>query len=298
MKQPTHETIAMAKLVLAMFIFGTIGIFVRHIPLPSSVIGLTRGALGSLFLLILVLWKEKSLAVADIRRNRLILFFSGSFIGINWILLFEAYRHTSVAIATVCYYLAPVFVILASPLILKEKLTPRKLLCAAAAMLGLIFVSGVLERNPDVGYDPRGILFGVGAAVFYAGVVLLSKQLKEISAYDTTFVQVGVATLVLLPYTLLTVEPGELHFSPLTILLLVIVGILHTGFAYGLYFGALKVLKAQTMAIFSYIDPIVAILLSALLLRENLGLLGILGAGLVLGSTFISERKDVKNQLK
>ncbi|MBQ2860798.1 MAG: EamA family transporter [Peptococcaceae bacterium] len=276
------------QLSLSMFIFGTIGIFVRHIPFPSSVIALARGGIGMLFLLLVVVLSKQKLSASDIRRNLLPLCLSGFFLGFNWILLFEAYRYTTVATATLCYYLAPVFVILVSPLILKEKLTAKKLICVAVALLGMVFVSGVLETGLPSAGEGKGILFGIAAATFYASVVLCNKHIHDISSYDMTIMQLGIATVVLLPYTLLTESVGDLQFTAGALGMLLFVAIVHTGVAYALYFSSMQGLSSHTIAIFSYVDPIVAIMLSALLLHEPMGISGIIGAVLILGSTLIS----------
>lgn len=275
--------------IAAMVIFGTIGIFVKFIPLPSSVIAVARGLIGASFLLLTMLLTRKKPDKAAIKANLWLLIVSGGFIGINWILLFESYRHTTVATATLCYYLAPVFVVLLSPLVLKEKLSPIKGLCAAVAVLGMVFVSGVFDQGGlDMSQLP-GILCGIGAAAFYAGVVLLNKKMKPIRAMDCTFIQLAAAALVLLPYTLLTENYAALSIEPLGLVLLITVGIVHTGISYAMYFGSVHKLSAQTVAIFSYIDPVVAILLSALFLQEPMTVWGWVGAILILGSTLVSE---------
>ena len=290
------ENQAKAKLeqLFSMLIFGTIGIFVRFIPLPSSVIALARGIIGAAFLLLIVCARRSRLSLAAIRRNLPLLLASGAFLGFNWMLLFEAYRYTTVATATLCYYLAPVFITLASPLVLRERLTPVKVLCVVAALFGMALVSGVWEAGAGGSRSLTGVLLGVGAAVLYACIVLLNKKLKDIAAFDTTIMQLGISALVLLPYALLTESAAQMQISPLSGVLLLTVGILHTGVAYALYFGSIRGLPAQTVAIFSYIDPIVAILLSALLLKERMGLAGGVGAELVLGSTLISEVSEAR----
>ena len=282
---------AKLELIASMFIFGTIGIFVRHIPLPSSMIALVRGFVGAFFVLLFVYLKKSRIDKEAIRKNFRMLALSGAFIGINWILLFESYNYTTVATATICYYMEPIFVILASPFLLKEKLTAKKGICAALALLGMGFVSGVLETGIPALSEAKGGLYGLGAACFYATVVLMNKKITDINAYDKTIMQLGMGAIVLTPYVMLTQNFGTaaLSMTPPLWALLLFVGLVHTGVAYVLYFDALKDLKAQTVAIFSYIDPIVAILLSALLLKENMGLYGVIGAVLVLGSTFISE---------
>ena len=282
---------AKLELIASMFIFGTIGIFVRHIPLPSSVIALVRGFVGAFFVLLFVYLKKSRPDKAAIRKNFRMLALSGAFIGVNWILLFESYHYTTVATATLCYYMQPIFVIMASPFLLKERLTVKKVLCVAVALLGMVFVSGVLQTGIPALSEAKGILYGLGAAFFYATVVLMNKKITDINAYDKTIMQLGMGALVLTPYVLLTQDMGTavLSMTPALWVLLLFVGLVHTGVAYVLYFDGLKDLKAQTAAIFSYIDPIVAIILSALLLQENMGLFGVIGAVLVLGSTFVSE---------
>ncbi len=280
---------AKLKLISSMFIFGTIGLFVRYIPLPSSVIACVRGLIGMLFLLLVMALRHKRLDTAAIRKNALVLILSGAAIGINWILLFEAYRFTTVATATLCYYLAPMFVLLASPFVLRERLTIRKLLCVVVSLVGMVFISGILDSGISSIRELAGILLGVGAAVFYATVVLLNKKMNNISANDRTIMQLGIAALTVLPYILLTEDISVLQTTPLAIGLLLVVGIVHTGIAYAMYFGSLKDLNAQTAAIFSYIDPIVAIILSALLLNEQMGWTGVVGAVLILGSALVSE---------
>ncbi|MCH4179039.1 MAG: DMT family transporter [Megasphaera sp.] len=286
----SEETKAKLALLSAMLIFGTIGIFVRYIPLPSSIIALARSSVATIFLFILLAVRHQPICFSAIRQNMCCLFASGLMLGLNWILLFEAYRYTTVAVATVCYYMAPSIVMIAAPFILHERLTLRKGICVITALAGIILISGV-GQNSGTG-DLTGILCGLGAACFYAGIILLNKKLSGLTAYDRTIVQLGIAAILLIPYTLCTEDFTALAIAPIVLILLAVIGIVHTGIAYVLYFGSIPYLKAQTVAIFSYTDPIFAILLSALFLQEPLGLISICGAVLVLGSTFISEIKS------
>ena len=274
------------KILTSMAIFGTVGIFVRFIPMASAAIAFCRGVLGCAFLLILMALTGKKPNLRDIKRNGWILAISGAAIGINWILLFEAYRYTTVAIATICYYLAPAFVTLGSPLV-GEKLSGKKLGCIGVALVGMVFVSGVLQGNQSGNF--LGVLLGLGAAVFYASVILMNKKISPISAYDKTLCQIGAASLVIAPYLLIA---GGLEFSAMTGLgwvMLLVVGIVHTGIAYALYFGGIRDVNAQTAAILSYLDPVLSILLSALILRERLDIFSVIGAVLILGSALYSE---------
>lgn len=276
-------------LIVSMCIFGTVGIFRRYIDLPSSLIALVRGLLGTGFLGGYLLLRRQLLDQQAIRKNFLLLLASGAAIGFNWIFLFEAYCCTSVATATLCYYLAPILVILASPVVLGEKLTVRKGLCALAALTGMVFVSGIPEAGLPGLSESKGILFGLAAAVLYASVILMNKKMTAIPALDQTIFQLGFASATMVPYVLLTVSPAVLSFDAISVVMLCILGAVHTGLAYLLYFGSMGRLKAHTVALFSYIDPVLAILLSALLLKEPLTPGGILGAILILGAACISQ---------
>ena len=281
-------------LIASMAVFGTIGIFVRYIPIPSSIIAMIRGFIGMLFLLAVILIRRSKISWALIKKKILPLFLSGGFIGINWILLFESYKHTTVATATLCYYLAPIFVILASPLVLGEKLTAKKLICVCTALMGMVLVSGIINVDSFKVSEISGILLGIGAAVFYASVILLNKKLTEIPTFDKTFMQLGSSAVVILPYTLITEDFGAIEFTVPVILLLLVVGVIHTGLSYALYFSAIGKLPSHTVAIFSYIDPIVAIILSALLLNEPMGVFEVIGAVMILGAAFVSEIPNKK----
>lgn len=285
---------ATLKSTLSMVIFGTIGIFRRYIPLPSSMVAMTRGIVGMLFLLAFLRIRKVKLNGAAIKKNIWTLIVSGAVMGVNWILLFEAYNYTSVATATLCYYLAPIFIIIVSPFLLKEKITAKKLVCVCVALLGMVFVSGILQTGISDISEIKGVLLGVGAAALYATVVLLNKRLGDVPAYDRTILQLGAAGVALLPYVLLTENVAAMEFTGLSVLMLAIVCMVHTGVAYALYFGSLMDLKAQTAAILSYIDPVVAIILSALLLKENMGVLGMIGAVLILSAAVVSELPEKK----
>lgn len=276
---------ARANVISAMLIYGSIGLFIRYIPLPSSVIAMVRGFIGAPFVLLVMLLARKGSELKAVKGKLLPLCISGAVMGLNWILLFEAYRFTSVAVATLCYYMAPIFIVSASPFLFKEKLDRRRLLCIAAALLGMVLVSG-LGKNGD---SLKGVMLALGAAVLYATVVSINKLCGDVSSYGRTFVQLASAAFVLLPYNLLSGNLNGANPGLAGGLVLLLVGVIHTGFAYYLYFGSMDVLPAQSLAILSYIDPVTAVLLSDLILHEPLTLPAIFGAVLILGAALISE---------
>ena len=271
-----------------MFIFGTIGVFRRWIPFPSSVVALARSAIGLLFLLLLRAVRHEPIKGAAVRKNLVKLLILGAMLGFNWIFLFEAYNHTSVAAATMCYYMAPVFIILLSPVVFGEKITLLKGLCALAAVFGMVLVSDVFTSGL---HGARGLVYGLIAASLYAAIVIVNRTLRDISAEDRTILQFAAAALVMLPYVLLTEDVRALRFTPQVTLLLLVVGVVHTGLAYVLYFGSIADVSAQTAALLSYIDPVVAVLLSLTLLHESMSPAAIFGAALVIGAMALSERK-------
>ncbi len=280
---------AKLKVFASMFIFGTIGIFVRYISLPSEIVALARGIIGVIFLLGVVLIRGGKLNWTQIRKNLLWLILSGTALGFNWIFLFESYRFTSVAVGTLCYYMAPIFIIIVSPLLLRERLTVKKVICVVLALLGMVCISGVLAGGFPSGSELRGILLGLAAAVLYASIVLMNKKIYGVSAYDKTILQLGISAITLIPYCLLTTDLAAIDLTGKALPMLLLVGIIHTGLAYYLYFGAMDHVSGQTAAMISYVDPAIAVLASIIILREPMEPVEAFGAVLILGAALMSE---------
>ena len=274
-------------LVTSMVIFGTLGPFVRNIPVASGELALYRAILAALLIAAFLIVTRQKIPFANIRREIPLLLASGVAMGINWILLFEAYRYTTVSAATLSYYFAPVIVTVVCPILFREKLTGRQLLCFFMSTLGLVLITGIGEMGG--GRDLIGILFGLGAAVFYATVVLLNKFIKKVEGIHRTFLQFLAAIVVLLPYVLLTGGVTLGNMGGVGWANLLVVGLIHTGVTYCLYFSSLKELPGQKAAILSYIDPLVAVLISVTVLGEHMTLWQIVGGLLILGFTLWNE---------
>ncbi len=272
------------SMIISMVIFGTIGIFVEFIGLPSGFIASFRGIVGAILIVIAMLIKGSKPNFKVLKKKLWLLLLSGCFIGFNWILLFESYRHTGIPVATVCYYTAPLIVTALSPVVLKEKLGVKQVVCIFIALVGIVAVSGVLQGGST---KLLGVCLGLGAAVLYACVVLMNKFMGEVPAYEKTAIQLGSAGLVALPYALLT--SADITFNVKSVVLLLVVGIVHTGIAYMLYFESIKRLKAQTVAILSYIDPASAIILSAIVFMQMPKGYELVGAVLIMCAAFFSE---------
>ena len=288
------KKLSLISLVFSMTIFGTIGIFRNYIPFPSAFLAMARGFIGSAFIFLFLIITKKGIDFSAIKKNLLLLIISGAFIGINWILLFEAYKYTTVSVATLCYYMAPLFVTAASAVLFKEKLNVKKVICIITAVFGMILVSGVANGTPIKSDEIIGIILGLGAAIFYSSVTLMSKKVKDISSFDITLVQLLSAAIVVMPYSLIFENISFEGANPGALWLVLLVGILHTGIAYVMYFTSVKNLEASKVAIFSYLDPIIAIVLAALILKEEMSLTSGIGAALVLVSAFVSEVEFVR----
>lgn len=280
---------ARASLCLSMAIFGTIALFTRAIPLSSGELALLRAVMAACVVAIFMRLGGMRISFSSIRHELPKLLFSGAAMGINWILLFEAYRYTTISNATLSYYFAPVIVTAVSPFLFRERMTKMQLFCFIMSTIGLALVIGVGDLSVS-GTHMTGILFGLGAACFYAAVILLNKRIRSVSGLERTLIQFIAAIIVLTPYVLLTtgVNLGALDMPAM--LCLLVLGVVHTGFAYCLYFSSLKDLPGQEAAILSYIDPLVAVLLSVLVLGEAMTPLQAVGGAMILGFTLLNER--------
>lgn len=270
-----------------MALYGTTGILKKFIPFSSSFISFTRAVIALLLILSVVLIQKKKLDFQGIKKNLVYLLAVGLLLGLNWIAYFEACNYTTVAKASLCYYMAPVLIIALSPILYKEKLGGKKVLCVLVAVAGMVMVSGVLTDSTHG--DWKGIAIGLGAAVIYALVIIFSRKITDVPSYDKTAVQMAIAALVMLPVVLVNGEPATGNANAMEWILLIIIGTVNTGLAYIIYFDKVTKLKAQTVAIFAYADPVVSVLLSALILKEPLGIFGIVGAVLIIGAMIINE---------
>ena len=275
-------------LILSMVSFGTLAPFVRNIDVSSGELALYRAILASLLIGAFLLLTKQKTSLLSLKKELLLLLFSGIAMGFSWILLFEAYKYTTVAIATLSYYFAPVIVTLVCPILFREKLTGKQIVCFVMSTVGLSLVIGITNLGSG-GRDAVGIAFGLGAAVLYATVILLNKFIKGVTGIHRTLLQFLAAVMVLIPYVLLTsgVNLGNLDGTGWVCLL--IVGLVHTGITYCLYFTSLKELSGQEAAILSYMDPLVAVLIGVLVLKEPLTWQQLVGGGLILGFTLLNE---------
>ncbi len=282
-----HRKDPRLMLIASMIIFGTIGLFVRNIAVSSAELALYRAVLAALLIMMFLVVTKQRILFSTIKKEFPLLLISGAAMGINWILLFEAYKYTTVSAATLSYYFAPVIVTAVCPFVFHEKLTGKQILCFVMSTVGLVLITGL--GTVGNGEDLTGIMFGVGAAVFYATVILLNKFIKKVEGLHRTVLQFFSAILVLLPYVMFNGDVTLHTLDGKGWINLLMVGLLHTGIAYCLYFPSLKELPGQKAAILSYIDPLVAVLISVTILGETMTLWQVIGGLLILGFTLWNE---------
>lgn len=283
-----RELRARLMIIVSMAIFGTIGLFVRNIPAASSEIALFRAILAAVLIGLFLAVRKTPVPFRDIRKEIPLLILSGVAMGFNWILLFEAYKYTTISLATLSYYFAPVIVTAVCPVLFRERLTRLQIICFLMSTLGLVLITGIGDVSGG-GNNGKGILLGLGAAVLYACVVLTNKFIKKVGGIHRTLLQFLAAIAVLLPYVVMT-DGITVHRMPLSGWgYLLVVGLVHTGIAYCLYFSALRDVRGQEAAILSYVDPLVAVALSVTLLHESMNIFQMTGGALILGFTLINE---------
>lgn len=279
---------AQIQMITAMGIFGTVGIFVKKIPLSSGEIALFRAIIAILAIVGFQMIRKKKLCYKLIKKDLPILMFSGVAMAFNWILLFQAYKYTSISIATLSYYFAPVIVMLLSSVIFDEKISRKQLICFGFATIGLVLVMNINHSDGNRNHM-IGILFGLGAAFLYALVILLNKKIKHITGIDRTICQFTAAILVLLPYVIATSGIRIASVGSKGLMYLMILGLLHTGFTYVLYFSSVKNLPGQKVAILSYIDPLIAVIVSVVVLAESISVQQVIGGFMILIFTLLDE---------
>ena len=269
--------------ILSMLIFGTNGLLVSRLSLSASQVVLLRTLLGGVLLTGLVLLRG-GFDRASVRAEAVPLLLGGAALGANWVALFEAYRLLNISLATLIYYTAPMLILLFSPLLFREKLNGAKITAICAVAVGLVCISGSIAFG---GLSAHGLLTALLSALFYAALIVFNKRIERTGGLQTAAIELDVAFLVVLLYVLSTSTFPRPLRSDLPAV--AVIGLVNTGLAYLLYFSGLQKLPAQSVALISYVDPVSALLFSALFLHEALTPLQLFGAVLIIGGALFGE---------
>ena len=273
--------------IAAMVIFGTNGLLVAKISLSSAEIVLMRTFLGFIFLFAVVA-ARRSFSFSDLKRDIVPATIGGAALGLNWVLLFGAYKYAGVSIATLVYYCGPMIALILSPIIFKEKLTTNKIVAVVAVAAGMLCISGNVTQGSDM---QTGLLLGAGAAALYALIIIVTKRVTHLSGLNCSMYELFISFIVMVFYLLINGIKLPVIPSADDIVYVLIIGFVNTGLAYSMYFSALQKLPAQPSSLISYADPLTALIVSALFLGEKLGIVQLLGAVLILGGACLGELK-------
>ncbi|NLC66288.1 MAG: EamA family transporter [Clostridium sp.] len=283
-------TNAKLNIIVSMLIWGSIGVFVREITLSSIEIAFLRAFIGSMFLIIVILLKRIKLDKKLLKKNIVFLILSGMALAANWFLLFEAMKYTTISNAILSYYFAPIFIVLFSAILFKEKITFKNIFYLLISITGLFIIMKSDGLEVGNGFNHiKGILYGLSGAIVYAIIVILNKYIKGLSGVHTTVLQLLIASISLTPFIFKNSGYKFLALNNKMWFFILTLGIVHTGVAYLLYFSAIKNVKGKSIAILSYLDPIVAVLTAFIFLQESMNKFQIFGALLILVSSYLSE---------
>lgn len=281
-KNNTDKTI---KYLTAVILYGTIGYFLHYVNAASEFVVMCRGLIGSLFILLVMFIKKDLPDLKAIKNNLIYLIVSGVALGLNWVFLFSGYKY-SISISSLCNYTAPIMVVVISALFLKEKINRKQMICVLCSFVGILLVSGAFETQEST--DMHGFVYGMLAAIGFVVLVLCNRRLKGIKPLDKTVVQLFVSFLTVLPYVLINHSiPTSLDRE--SILIILMLGIVHTGIAYIFYFGSIDTLPVSKVAILGYIEPVLSIITGVVFFKETLTVFGGVGALMILISALVSE---------
>ena len=272
------------KHFLSVTLFGLNGVVASFILLSSYEIVFFRTLLGSLLMAFVFFLRREKFTFLQHKKQFFFLMLSGLIMGVHWMFLYEAYARVGPGLGTLLCYCGPVIVVALSPLVFKEKLTLPKLIGFAAVMLGVFCISGISGAK----MDPLGFISGILSAVTYAGMVIFNKKAKDIGGLENTMFQLGFAFVAVSVFLLIR-QGFSIPVKGSDVLPILGLGLVHTGFGCWLYFSTMSKLPVQTVSILGYLEPLFAVLFSALLLSRPMLPLQWLGAGLIIGGAMIAE---------
>lgn len=278
------------KYLFATLLFGSNGIVSSHILLSSYEIVLFRTLLGSVFLVMLFLLTGGRFHAKEYRRDFIFVLLSGLAMGASWMFLYEGYQQIGVGMATLLYYTGPVFVMILTPIIFKEKLTAPKVIGFAIVFVGIILINGISGGQRISAW---GLICAMLSALTYMVLVIFNKQSKHIVGMENAAIQLCGSFVVVAAFVgikehfAFTVLPADWPW-------ILLLGIVNTGIGCYLYFSSLSGLSVQTIAICGYMEPLSAVLLAAILLSEIMTPMQIVGAICIIGGAMLGELLDIK----
>ena len=281
------------KYLLALLIFGTNGVVVSHISLNSYEIVFIRTLMGCALLVALYLSTRPKISFYKHKQSFLFVVISGVAMGVNWMALFEAFQQIGVSISILISYCGPVIVMVLSPVLFKEKLTPIKIGGLVAVLFGLFLVN---KQALEFGQPSVGLVFAGISTCMFAAMVIFNKKATKIVGMENATLQV-ISCLVTVTIFVGFKQGLVIHVATTDWIPLIILGLINTGVACYLYFSSIGYLPAQSVAICGYLEPLSAVVFSALFLKEILSPIQLVGAVLIIGGATFAEafKKRMRN---
>lgn len=273
------------KYIASLLLFGLNGIVASHVALNSYEIVLSRTFIGSFFLVMIFLAGRKKPQALKHKKQLAFLLVSGAAMGASWMLLYEAYNLVGVSIATLAYYCGPIILMILAPAVFKERITAAKIIGFVAALLGMLFVNGARLLSDGLSW---GLACGILAAFMYCFMVIFNKKAKDVTGLENAACQLIVGCVVAAIFNVFK-HSGAIYVPSGSIIPMLVLGIVNTGMGCYLYFSSIQRLSAQSVSICGYLEPLSALVFSALLLGEQLSPIQIVGAILILGGAAFSE---------
>ncbi|MDF3004491.1 MAG: protein of unknown function transrane [Oscillospiraceae bacterium] len=273
------------KYVFALLLFGSNGIVANQISLTSYEIVFLRTMIGSFMLLAIFLFTRGRFTFWQHKQQFLFLLISGIAMGASWMFLYEAYRQVGVSIASLAYYCGPVIVMVLSPFLFREKLTRSKIVGFLVVIFGIVLVN---QQVFQAGKASWGLFCGGMSAVMYAFMVNYNKKVKDITGLENSTLQLTISFLTVAVF--LGIRQGLIILpSSGDAIWILVLGLLNTGIGCYFYFSSIGYLPVQTVAICGYLEPLSAVLLSAVILRETMSVCQICGTVMIIGGAIIGE---------
>ena len=277
---------AYIKYILALLLFGSNGIVASHISLSSYEIVFTRTLIGSIFLILIFLILKGKFRIPENKKHLVYIMISGSAMGASWMFLYEAYSQIGVSIATLVYYCGPVLIVACSPFLFRERISFIKIIGFFSVLLGMIFLNQ--DSFLQNGFS-WGLLCGLLAALMYVFMIVFNKKAISIMGIENAIAQLSISFFVVAIFTFIKQGSIIIQFQRESIFPILLLGIINTGIGCYLYFSSIQKLEAQSVAILGYLEPVSALLFSAMLLHEHLSFIQIIGAVLILGGAMLGE---------
>lgn len=283
---------AMWRLIFAMIIWGTLGLFVLKSGLSSVNVAFFRCLIGAV-ILAPYCWRKgffssKSLTLKNITP----ILIGGVFVVLNWILLFESFRYASITLGNVSYYLQPVFLLMLGRFFFNEHIPIVKYAFILLTFIGVLLTIDLSMSELHLNNNEfLGVLCALLAGFLYSLATVIAKRSKEIPPPMMTFLQLFVGMLILLPLTTLS----EIHMTWQLSAYILTLGAVHTVLAFVLYYQSVSTLSTDQIAVVSYVDPIAAIFTDVLFFNRILLPVQIVGIIITLfGSYLVIDSQSIK----